>query len=121
MHSRANESTVRHALNRLPGEPALRLCPNDVDQSRTLLVRPFNGGGTRGWRKGHPSIAATGSRDTDDLMRLDTQAPLRMRKAILDGGLRVAPAIRPVHRLQKEVLNIEIRETFRHRARLRED
>jgi hypothetical protein len=57
---------------------------------------------------------------TDDFVRLNTQAPLRMRKAILHGQLRIALALKPIHRLKKEVLKVQVHESLGHGSRLRE-
>ena len=54
-------------------------------------------------------------------MRLQTQAPLRMLETITDREPSILIALRTVHGLQEEVLKVEVLETFRLGARLRED
>src|SRR5579862_8228011 len=43
-------------------------------------------------------------RNADEFMRLKAQPPVRMRQTVRDGGLGVARAVRPVHRLKPELI-----------------
>src|SRR5262249_3062102 len=57
--------------------------------------------------------------DPDDLVRLQRQAPARMREAVVDGALRVGLALRAVHGLQEEMVEGERLEALGPRERLR--
>ena len=59
------------------------------------------------------------SRDSDEFMGLQAESPLWVRLAIPYGGLGILRLLRAVHRLQKEVLEIEMFKAFRERKRLR--
>src|SRR5205814_8694528 len=46
----------------------------------------------------------------EQLVRLQAQAPLRMGEAESDGGVGIRADVEPVHGLQKEVVEPEVRE-----------
>src|SRR5262249_50079677 len=60
------------------------------------------------------------SRDPDELVHLQAEAPARMSPAVLDGARGVLDAIRPVHRLQVEQNEVQIGDALRC-DRVRED
>ena len=51
--------------------------------------------------------------DAERVVRLQAESPLRMAQAIVDGARGVFARFRPVHRLQREPLEIELRKIFR--------
>src|SRR5215211_8709296 len=53
------------------------------------------------------------SSDSDVLVGLDAQAPLRVLQAILDGAARILLKVCAIHRLQKESLERQVCESFR--------
>src|SRR5205085_9476556 len=61
------------------------------------------------------------SRQADDLVGLEAEAPLGMGQAVADSGLCVFGATRPIHRLEEEVTEVQRGETFRLGAGLRID
>src|SRR5690606_19869753 len=61
------------------------------------------------------------SRNTDQLVSLEAEPPFRMRETIGRRRACVLLPVRTVHRLQKEIPEVELLETLRHRFRLRVD
>src|SRR5215217_2988766 len=53
------------------------------------------------------------SSDSDVLVGLDAQAPLRVLQAILDGAARILLEVCAIHRLQKESLERQVCKSFR--------
>src|SRR5688500_10194452 len=57
-------------------------------------------------------------RESKEFVGLQAESPLRMRKAVTNGELRVAPTFRSVHRLKKEVPKLKRLEVLGRRALL---
>src|SRR6185369_14764467 len=59
--------------------------------------------------------------DTERLVRLQAEPPLRMAQAVVDHACGIVGDLGPVHRLQREAREGEVREILRPRAGLRVD
>src|SRR4051794_10470249 len=65
------------------------------------------------------ALAPAALSDSDEFVRLDAEPPPRMRETVRDRPLGVLGDIGPVHRLQKEVTEVEIGKILRKRVWLR--
>src|SRR5919201_1612123 len=77
--------------------------------------------GTPQARTRRPALLELELSDTDRLVRLQAEPPLRMTQAIVDGSRGVIDHVRSVHWLQREALEGEPLEILRRSANLRID
>ena len=64
---------------------------------------------------------SSGSANSENLVGLNAQPPARVRHTVVDGKSRVLVDARPIHRLEKKMIELELLEFLGRRAPLRVD